>query len=455
MKSQQLFTTAKPGFKLPAIIQANGSVYMSDAEGIPFMRWPDGRWCYPANTFMLSLFRRGLARTPRGGTLAIYAWHLSHFIRYCFYKPVDFHKITDQDFSEFMRQLTTDLSEDHQNSRTRVAATTLSIGHSCLNFLQHVGDLFDVPNLVGPTGSITASIKLSTAKGFKSSSWHHHSFPIKSPQRRRFPISKAQIQTLEKSAAQSSASLYQQLRRFIMLRLLEITGGRRSEVAALTVESVLKAQSMSKPALALVTRKRGDDLARLVPISSHDLRLLVDFATRTRKSIVEKTCGRKMDDGKLLVNERTGKGIQSNTVTQEIFEIARAAKMQDQICPHMFRHRFITKRFIALIEQHNLKNTDNFRQRLMDVNGFKEEVLEWTGHKRIESLDRYIHLAFKELRHSEANVESVTRMLNAEAAESELKRLEADLDSGIPPDEAVRRLRNIVADIKKDAGKFN
>jgi len=69
----QLFHLTRPDFMLPVLTDEKRHVSTIPAEKIPTIMWPDGRWCFPANLYMLSLFKRGLSRKGRGGTLAAYA----------------------------------------------------------------------------------------------------------------------------------------------------------------------------------------------------------------------------------------------------------------------------------------------------------------------------------------------------------------------------------------------
>lgn len=448
MKIGQLYRLAQPGFRLPWIVENGVSIYYVDAECLPLMRWPDGRWCFAANSFMLELFRGGLARLPRGGTLGTYAAYLSHLIRFCHAAKTDFHELTDQQFTLFMRTLHGERRVDDELARVREASTTNDIGHLCLRFLEHVGELSGQPAFVGPSGAIHAKRRTTTYRGITRVVWDHPSFPVRSGVRSRLPISLRQIQSLQRAATEHSSSLYQRLRRYVMLRLLEITGGRRSEVMRLTVESVRAAVSMDKPALSLVTLKRRDRLHRLVPISRHDARFLLDFANRAREKVIKATCGKAEDDGILLVSETTGRGLRSNTITQEVWELAHSGGVEGKACAHMFRHRFITKLFVVLIEQHAIENEDSFRRMLVSTETFKNLVLEWTGHKRAESLERYIHLAFAEFAGAGTTIDAVIALRDAEAAQHHLAQLERDLAEGIPPDEAVSRMKLLVADLK-------
>lgn len=448
MKTGKLFRIAPAGFRLPWIVESAAQIHTVDAEGIPLFRWPNGRWCFAANSFMLQLFRDGLARQPRGGTLGTYAAYLSHLVRYCHAAKTDFHELTDQQFTLFMRTLHGERQHSDEFARIREANTTVDIGRLCLRFLEHVGELSGQKNFVGPGGAIHAKRRQTSQDGITKVTWEHPSFPVGSGNKTRLPISRSQIESLQKAATEHSTSDFQRVRRYIMLRLLEVTGGRRSEVVSLTVQSVRDALAMDKPALSLVTLKRGDRMLRLVPINRHDARFLLEFADRLRKKIVKATCGERADDGILLISETTGRGLRSNTVTQEIWDLAQLSGIEGKACAHMFRHRFITKLFVALIEQHEIENEDSFRRMLINTETFKSSVLEWTGHKRAESLDRYIHLAFSELVGVSTTVDTVMALQSTEAAEHHLAQLERDLSSGASADEAIRRMKDLVADLK-------
>lgn len=237
-----------------------------------------------------------------------------------------------------------------------------------------------------------------------------------------------------------------------MLKLLEITGGRRSEVAALTVRSVLAAYAAKDPALSIITVKGrgGETRMREIPIARHDLVLLKEFIEKNRAIVIRKTCGKQRDEGVLLVSETTGEPLRPNTITQEISFLARRAEIEDRASPHMFRHRFITKLFVALIEQHKFENTDAFRAALISTEDFKRKVLEWTGHRSIISLEPYLHLAFAEI----AGVHTTTKLVNARAAvesfDSSLATIEAELEQGEDPKLVAQRLRKMLIAMRAD-----
>lgn len=109
------------------------------------------------------------------------------------------------------------------------------------------------------------------------------------------------------------------------------------------------------------------------------------------------TIGNHNDHGYLLINERTGKPLTSNTISNDMIRLRKLAQINQQVCAHMFRHRFITNMFIKLMETYDLENKDSFKNALMDLETLKVHIKEISGHKNIESLDHYIHLAKSDL----------------------------------------------------------
>ena len=76
----------------------------------------------------------------------------------------------------------------------------------------------------------------------------------------------------------------------------------------------------------------------------------------------------------------------------------------------MFRHRYITNIFINLIKQYDLEHKDGFRNALLDINTLKAHVQQLTGHKDVNSLDTYLHLAKSEL----ANMPEILKKLETQ-----------------------------------------
>ena len=113
---------------------------------------------------------------------------------------------------------------------------------------------------------------------------------------------------------------------------------------------------------------------------------------------------RTKDHGLLLVNDRTGTPLRPDSLTHEVRRLALGAGLRVRASPHLFRHRFITRLFVALIEQHRIQNSDHFRQMLLEGETLRRMVAEWTGHQELSSLDHYIHLAFDEAGTGESRI---------------------------------------------------
>jgi site-specific recombinase XerD len=229
-----------------------------------------------------------------------------------------------------------------------------------------------------------------------------------------------------------------------MIRLLELTGARRYEVAFLTVKSVREAACMKEPMLRLTTVKRGIEHERVIPISRVNIEFLNDFIDKNRRQIIKKTCGIANDDGFFLISETTGKRLRPNTITQEIYTLCIQAGIKEQTCPQMFRHRFITDWFISLIEQHRIENEDEFRKKIMDTETFKKQLQEWTGHKDISSLDTYLHLALAETANYKKtyNIVSVARLMDSLSAS--IRQIKTELSAGMTTIEAIMQLQKFM-----------
>lgn len=142
-----------------------------------------------------------------------------------------------------------------------------------------------------------------------------------------------------------------------------------------------------------------------------------------RNKIIRNTVGKTNDDGFLLINQNTGNKILPVTITNEINKIRKAAGIEEKVCAHMFRHRFITNLFIQFIKQYDIQNKDQFRNSLMDLENLKVYVQQATRHKDVSSLDNYIDIAKSELTNMNNIENDLLEERNVEAIEKEKQRL--------------------------------
>lgn len=408
MRARKLYNLASPEFRLPLYVDRGGSLKTVSSGRIPFIKWPDGSWCTLANCYMIELNDRGLSRRD-GGTLLTYATHISHLIRFCFFEEINLIDLTDDQFSEFIAGLcATEVGGTKRSGPMRNTNSVLAIGRCCLEFLSNVGKNLGDESFVGRAGRIRCDIRETRhgrRPGGPGGRWstklrlHHRSFPTPGPRAKRLPIDSDTISRLRAAVCSTTSSSFVRKRRFLMIKLLEITGGRRSEVASLTVASVRQAAAMDQPMLRLPTHKKrhGASEDRMVPIHKADIRSLTEFIDINRSTVIRRTNRLGCDHGVLLISAKTGDMLKASTITKEVSLLRDAAQITEKVCPHMFRHRFITRLFVSLIEAHRCENQDDFRRALLDVQTLKQKIREWTGHVSLDSLDTYIHLAVDEI----------------------------------------------------------
>lgn len=215
-----------------------------------------------------------------------------------------------------------------------------------------------------------------------------------------------------------------------MLLLLEITGGRRSEVSSLSVAAIYNAMRMTDPLLELKSVKQGGNKTaiRFIPITRVDLKFIIEFIEKNRSIIAGKKLTNHKDHGLLFISERTGRNLAPNTITQELRSLRVAAGINDRAHPHMFRHRFITKMFVSFITNHEIKDQEEFRSRILNMDHYKRKILEFTGQKRVESLDHYIDSAFDEYFEIDRVGKRVRETLEIDAIKRAIEQLKLDVD---------------------------
>ncbi|WP_081275835.1 site-specific integrase [Stenotrophomonas maltophilia] len=406
----QLFALTEEDFRVPHFVDHSGNLHTRDGGNIPLVYWPDGRWCHHGNSFVLHLLEKGQSRRNRGGTLAVTASNISHLIRYCWKVGIEITDLDDNHFREFIDGLCRAPHASRPGQLARSSNTVIAIGRSCLQFLSYVAEATADTKLIGQNGRVRATStggdprrRYEDAAGRNRKpetdhpTWTHPSFPIPSAKRRRLPISTKNIERLREAASHISTTAHQRMRRQVMLTLLESTLGRRSEINEITPQAIQEALMMDVPMIELATLKRRVRSVRQIPIPRSDLEFISQYITFYRSKVARQhpRVSKKVDG--LLLNDRTGRPINSETITGEIRLLRQAAGISEQACAHMFRHRGITKFLVALIEQYEPKSADDFRNLLTDIEALKHKTAEFTGHADISSLDPYIDLAFDEV----------------------------------------------------------
>lgn len=378
----------------------------------PFFTFNNGIPCLALNSYIQSEEIIKLSDE----TIFKTAYSLTHIIRFCENNNIKFSHFSENDFVAFSHSLQ---EEDRENK------TTVFILSNTLNFFDYFGRKFlDIENYC--IDILHCFYKKHITKSNKETkSLYHVCFPTTEPTKRRSPVSLGNIEKMYKNVPKTSDSNFVQKRNRIILKLLEITGARVGEIALLTVQDIENVFIEDKPALKMRTLKRRGGLVdyRYVPVNKADFNEISTYIKIYRSKIIKNTVGKVNDEGYLLISENTGKAILPVTITNEINKIRKAAGIEENVCAHMFRHRFITNLFIQLIKQYDIQNKDQFRNSLMDLENLKVYIQQATGHKNVNSLENYIDIAKSELTNMGNVVDNLLEERNIESIEKEKQRL--------------------------------
>jgi integrase len=403
----QLVNIIKSEFKIWSYYShINGELGTRNIKDMPFLHWPDHSPCVEANLFMLSLFEKGLSMQIKGGTLRIYAYNISHLIRFCYKNRINITDLTDNWFTLFINGL--QANKNGLGIRIRSNDQVLKIGRACIKFLLFIGNVHSLKNFIGKENynsiiieekKIVVSIenKIPIIKFY----WDHEAFPNPDTKKKRHPIADIAVAGV-KSSIRSNKDSKLVKRNSVLLQSYFQTGARRSEVIFLKVKDVMNAfklldQGIQFPTLRLITLKRRDLVSeRFVPVPRTLIVNLIDYIETTRKRIIKK-CGIKIDHDFVFISHRSGQPLDPDTISTYMIMWAKQAGITEAAFIHLIRHLFITETLIRLITEHELNNQDEFRKALVSDKDFKTELQQWTGHTKSSSLDIYIDLAFAEL----------------------------------------------------------
>lgn len=318
------------------------------------------------------------------GSILKISYSLNHLISYCENKKIELNQFRENDLMNISQLLKK--SEISHNSINYVLK-------NILNFFNFYGKQFLEEDNYSQK-MFNAEIHKNNRN--KEDYITHKALWPKSELKIRNPINVENINKIYDEIDNLYCNKFAQKRTRIILKLLEITGARVSEISNLKVLDIVNASS-GKNLLKVKTLKRKENEHRYIPVSIDKLNEIITYIKIFRSKIIKKTIGTENDHGYLLINEKTGRHLTSNTISNDMIRLRKLAKIEQQVCAHMFRHRFITNMFIKLIESYDLENKDSFKNALMDLETLKVHIKEISGHKNVASLDHYIHLAKSEL----------------------------------------------------------
>lgn len=436
-KNSKLFSPLNDFYIYDYYSLINDKIKVQFIESLPFLTYPNGLPCYEANSYLLYKLKLGYSQ-KNGGSYRIFANHLTHFIRFTFRNKYikNFSQYDNSLFSIFLDSL-----QDNDNIRSN--NQIIRIAYQVIDFLFYISRLYNLEYFIGIGNAYKISLISRKTKRTNSrykfeSTYFHPSFPPSSSYKKRYPVSLNDYNKLLAFLNKNNNEALR-LRNLCLIQALENTGGRRTEVCSLSLEALKTAlkSSSSSPLLELINLKSiHSKKSRLVPVSRNFLLNLKFYIQYYRNPIMKK---KNIHHDFIFISHTTGEPLKPDSLTVYMNNWSLHANLSTIVCAHMFRHRFITEKFKALILEHNLSHIDEFRKILLNTNRLKQIMLEWTGHSSIESLDNYINLAFEEL----IEVDKVKNKILVNSSiyfmDKHINNLEKSLDNNLPIDKSTLR----------------
>jgi len=407
----------------------NGTLTLKNMKDFPFVINSEGAPVTPINMYLTSHLNTN--KSP--STIKRNAHCLSMLVQYCETNKKSLSNFDDND----LVKISYDLKKEN-NGVIRNNTTVNNILSSIISFYDFFGSMFlnndnyikDILNVddVLKNGKITRKHRALLPNADKTT---------------KSPIYKNDIDLIYRNIDKLYSTKFGQERTKTLLMLLEHTGARIGELSLLKTSDIVEALNTEKGILKLTTLKKRKASERFVPVSKDILKQVNMFIKIHRGKLIRKKLKSK-DEGFLFVSEKTGLKINANSLGNDFNKITKELNLENKICAHMFRHRFITNIFINLIKQYDVENKQGIRNALLDLNTLKAHVQELTGHKNIGSLDTYIHLAKSELANMPEILKGLEDQRNNEAIEFQERQLLNQLKSGdISSDEYILRIEEL------------
>ena len=416
----------------------------TEHKNIPFLCWPDGTPNNYANLYLLYLIEKKFSTTGRGGTIRQYAYVIGRYIAFCYANRVGLLELSNAQVSLFVSTLRVS-SSGKANSETTVITNVKII----FDFVHHIETLQGISVVEGRFG---ATRKLTTyvhnGRRFTVQTWSHPSFGEPSPKKHRSAIETGTIDALIVAAETSSADEYIVTRRQMLIKVLEVTGARIGECSNIAVVDIEAAREDLM--LKLITLKRRKPHTRELPILRQDLADIEKFLILRK---IAKRGVKTKDDGLLFFSKESGRGMSTAALGNEIGILRRLAGITEQASAHLFRHRFITKIIIHLIEAHEFESPQHMRRALQEIESLKKIVCEWTGHASLSSLENYIDTAFSEWKGMRKSVDKAFSRRASDAFESKMVELANRLGTTLTIEEFRREFSSLKANLDSDRGR--
>ena len=433
--SNQLYRLIKD-VRLPTVDKFDcetGEIFLNERVLLGYYSfvWPNGSPCLIAEMYLCEKSKTVLFNQKDGGTLGSYARKISHLVRFCYAKRIDFFDLKHSHIDEFIYELCQET--DIYNERIRNNNTVKSIIASSIDFLSWIQENIATDRLIVGVNNTDKRFQIRLKKEVYSHRRDrksvHQVFPMSLPRSTRenvTPISTTNIRllwdSLETSRGKTRVSRkiqgifskeqqadhleYMHKRRELQLILLEATGLRPQELITIPCSDNISSLKKSQLILpTLKTRTRQPRNMRKIPIPRSIAIKVEVFIFSYRKKLIERLLATgiiksedQVDDVVYLSSENA-KEVLPDAAYQDFRRLTIKAGIKQKNCQKMFRHRFITNmvklHFIGFMDKNPLKTrhiiTDS------DYRTILKKVASFTGHKNVDSLWHYIDLAWDEL----------------------------------------------------------
>ncbi|MBC7475328.1 MAG: site-specific integrase [Candidatus Sericytochromatia bacterium] len=390
-------------------------------KNFPFMKDKNGNPVTPVNMYLSSHLNTNLS----ANTIKRTVFCLKILIDYCEIQKLKLSNFLEDDLLNLSKSLQV---EKDANGAVRNNTTVNNIIYQIIKFFDFFGKTFlndddYVKNVLNVEDRTVSS------KGQIKNVKKHKAMVLNAEKTTRNPINLQDIDLIYQNIDKLYVSKFAQERTKVLIKLLEHTGARLGEIALIQISDITDAINSPKGLLRLATLKRRRESSRFVPVDKQILNQINSFIKIYRNKIIRKTVKDK-DLNFLFISEHSGEKINSSSLSNDFTRLRSMLKIKSSLCAHMFRHRFITNIFINLIKQYDFDNKDSFRNALLDVNTLKAHVQQLTGHKDINSLDTYLHLAKSELANMPEILKKLDEQRDIESREALERYLLNELKSG-------------------------
>ncbi|WP_029788988.1 site-specific integrase [Vibrio harveyi] len=438
MKNKNQLYTLIPNVEFPSVLrfdESTGEVLTNKdiSEGIYLFHWPDGTTCFPVEMYLAHLVSEGdvTINQEDGGTVGTYASALSHLVRYCYKKNVEFWELTTAHIDELVSELVAEKKSDGLTRARNNDTIRLIILPKIVAFLKWFqAEYYPTQYIIGvdrtkqryqiklkiiqkrcragrdfgpfevfPTRLPTSATKPKTAIATSviKKLWDTLNYS-----RGVMRLNDRLLQLFDKEDQENHLE-YMYQRRRLQLDMLEATGLRPKELVRIPYSVNVKL--IEEGMLEIPTYKREKARFRIVPIERRVAMRLELFMSVHRDKLISRLI--KYDlisneseaDDLIYLNSETAKSVKQSAAYMDFKRLSLRAGIETKTCQSMFRHRFITNmvklHLVSFMDKSPLKSVHNFNDK--DYETILKKVASFTDHKDYKSLNEYIDLAWEEL----------------------------------------------------------